>query len=87
MSKSAVITARVDPAVAALVDKVAAAHGRSRSWFAARAIARAAEQEAAFAALIQEAIDELDRGNGVPHDVAMADLDAMIEQHEARCHD
>lgn len=87
MSKSAVITARIDPAIAALVDKVAAAHGRSRSWFAAKAIARAAEQEATFAALVQEAIDELDRGEGVPHAVAMAELDAMIEQHEARCRD
>ena len=38
MSKSAVLTTRVDEETLALVDKVAQATGRSRAWIAAQAI-------------------------------------------------
>ena len=62
MSKSAVITARLDAETLALVDRIAQAQGRSRSWFAARAIRRAAEKEADFLAFVQEGIDAADRG-------------------------
>ena len=82
---NAVISARVDSETLALVDRVTKAQGRSRSWFAAQAIKRAAEEEAKLLAFIQEGIDDADRGDVIPHEEVMAELDAMIEKHRARC--
>jgi predicted transcriptional regulator len=87
MSKSAVITARVDEETLALVDKVAKASGRSRAWFAAQAIREMAEREAEYLAFVQEGIDAADRGDLIPHEVVMAELDRMIAGHKARCRD
>lgn len=83
--KTAVITARLDPDTLDLVDRLASAQGRSRADFAAEAIRRVAEREADFMALIQEGIDAADRGDLIPHETVMAELDAMIAKHEARC--
>ncbi len=85
MSKTAVITARLDQETMDLVDRVSKARGRSRAWFAAQAIAQAARQEADFLAFVQEGIDDVETGNVVEHDAVMAELDAMIAQHEVRC--
>lgn len=85
MSKTAVITARLDAETLALVDKVASAQGRSRSWFAAQAIRKVAESEAEFLAFVQEGIDAADRGQLVPHEAVMAEIDGMIAKHRARC--
>ena len=82
---NAVISARVDSETLALVDRVTKAQGRSRSWFAAQAIKRAAEEEAKLLAFIQEGIDDADRGDVIPHEEVMAELDAMIDKHRARC--
>jgi len=60
---TSVITTRVDSATLELVDRVAKANGRSRSWFAARAIRAAAEDEAAFLASLDEADSAIDRGD------------------------
>jgi predicted transcriptional regulator len=68
MSKTAVITARVDEETLALVDRVSKAHNRSRAWFVSRAITEAARKEAEFLAFVQEGIDAADRGELVPHD-------------------
>ncbi len=87
MSKSAVITARLDEATVDLIDRVAAAHGQSRSRFVSRVVAQAAQREAEFLAYVQQGIDELNRGEGIPHETVMAELDAMIARHEARCRD
>jgi len=78
-------TARVDEETLALVDRVSKAHNRSRAWFVARAIGEAARKEADFLAFVQEGIDAIERGDVVEHDVVMAELDAMIAKHEARC--
>ena len=85
MSKSAVITARVDEDTLRLVDRVAKAQGRTRAWFVANAVQRFAEAEAGYLAFVQEGIDALDRGDSVPHDEVMAELDGMIEDFQARC--
>jgi plasmid stabilization system protein ParE len=65
---TAVITARLDAETLALVDKVSKAQGRSRSWFAARAIKQAAEAEAELQAFIQVGIDSADRGELTPYE-------------------
>jgi len=85
MSKTAVITARLDVETLALVDKIAKGQGRSRSWFAAQAIQRVAESEADFLAFVQEGIDAAERGDVIPHEEVMAELETMIEQHRTRC--
>jgi len=81
---TSVITTRLDAETLALVDRVAKAQGRSRSWFAAQAIKRAAEAEAEYQAFVQEGIDSADRGELIPHEEVMAELDEMIARHRAR---
>lgn len=76
MSKTAVITARLDEETLALVDKVAKAKGRSRSWFAARAIRHVARGEADFLAFVQDGIDSADRGELIPHDEVFREIRA-----------
>ncbi len=76
MSKTSVITARLDQDTLDLVDKVAGAQGRTRSWFAAHAIREAAEREAEYLAFVQEGIDAADRGELTPHDEVFARLRA-----------
>jgi predicted transcriptional regulator len=84
MSKTAVITARVDEETLKLVDRVSKAHNRSRGWFAARAIAEAARKEADFLAFVQEGVDDIEAGRFVEHEVVVARLDEMIVRHKAR---
>lgn len=71
-NKSVVITARIDPETAALLDKVGAAQGRSRSWLVAQAVKKMAEEEAAYLAFIQEGLDDIAAGRTVPHEDVMA---------------
>jgi predicted transcriptional regulator len=71
-TKSVVITARIDPETAALLDKVGAAQGRSRSWLVAQAVKKMAEEEAAYLAFIQEGLDDIAAGRTVPHEEVMA---------------
>ena len=79
------VTTDVDPETLALVDRVARQRGMSSRDFMAQAIRRAAESDADFDAFIQAGIDSLDRGEGIPHEEVMAELDAMIAKHRARC--
>ena len=85
MADALPVTTDVDPETMALVDRVAMRRGISSRDFMAQAIRRAAESDADFDAFIQAGIDSLDRGEGVPHEQVMAELDAMIAKHEARC--
>ncbi|PVE59163.1 hypothetical protein DC429_01745 [Arthrobacter sp. TPD3018] len=79
------ISTEIDAETMALVDRVAQRRGITNGEFAAQAIRRAAESDADFDAFIQAGIDSLDRGEGIPHEQVMAELDAMIAQHRARC--
>jgi predicted transcriptional regulator len=85
MSKTSVITARLDTDTLALVDKVAKSQGRSRAWFVAKAVQRAAETEANFMAFVQVGLDDIEAGRTVPHEEVVAMLDGMIEKHRVRC--
>ena len=76
MSKTSVITTRIDAETLALVDRIADAYGRSRAWFAARAIQRAAEQEAELLEFLQKGIDAADRGDLVDHDAVFREVRA-----------
>ena len=79
------ITAQIDSETMAIVDSLAAAKGITGAQFAAEAIRRVAESEADYRAFLQVGIDAADRGDVVPHEDVMAELDCMIEQHRARC--
>lgn len=84
MSKTSVISARVDADTLDLVDRIAAAQGRSRSWFAAEAVRRMAEEEAAFLAFVQAGIDSADRGELIPQDEVFERLRARrMKRHAA----
>ena len=75
----------IDAETMAIVDRVAQRRGMSSQAFAAQAIRRAAESDDDFDAFIQAGVDSLDRGEGIAHDQVMAELDAMIAKHRARC--
>lgn len=62
MSKTAVITARVDEATLQSLDALAESRERTRAWLVAKAIKRYVEEETAFRAFIQEGEDAIDRG-------------------------
>lgn len=83
MSKTAVITARIDPETLALVDKVAKAQGRSRAWFAANAIRQVAEKEAEFLAFLQDGEDAIDRGDYLTQEQMEAWAASLGTRHAA----
>ena len=68
MEKSAVVSARLDSETLALVDRIANAQGRSRSWFAGQAIRKAVEIEAEFLNFIEQGTAAADRGELVSQD-------------------
>ena len=62
MSKTAVITARVDEATLHSLDALAESQERTRAWLVAKAIKRYVEEETTFRAFIKEGEDAIDRG-------------------------
>ncbi len=62
MSKTSVITARIDADLSDRLDALAARLDRSRAWIMAKAIERFVDEETAFHAFIQEGVDAADRG-------------------------
>jgi len=85
MTKLSVISARIDAETLELVDKIVAEQGRSRAWFVAQAVRHAAEQEARFAAFVQEGRDDISAERMVGHADVLKMMDEMIAGHEARC--
>ncbi|MGK6354385.1 CopG family ribbon-helix-helix protein [Sphingomonas sp. DT-207] len=62
MTKSVVITSRIDEALSENLDKLAVRMRRSRASVVQLAIERYVEEETAFWAFVQEGIDAADRG-------------------------
>ncbi|THD35910.1 MAG: hypothetical protein E7773_08140 [Sphingomonas sp.] len=79
------ITASIDAETLAIVEQLAQQRGITSAEFASEAVRRIAESEADFRAFIQVGIDAANRGDLIPHEEVMAELDAMIEKHRARC--
>ena len=63
MSKSAVVTARIDPNLSEKLDVLADKLERSRAWIVAKAIERYVAEESAFLDFLQAGIDAADRGD------------------------
>jgi len=85
MNKPAFITAPIDAETLALVEQLAEAQGRSVEDYVAEAVQRVAESEADFRAFVQVGIDAADRGELIPHEEVMAELEARMEKHRDRC--
>lgn len=71
MSKSAVITARLEESLAADLDRLAERIDRSRAWVIAAAVERYVREESEFLAFVQEGIDDLENGRWIAHDDLM----------------
>ena len=83
MSKSQLITARIDPEVMALVDRLALAQARSRSWLAARAIEKMARAETAFMDFVKKGEDDIERGDYLTQDEMEAWISERIRNRQA----
>jgi predicted transcriptional regulator len=83
MSKTAVVTARIDPETLAGLDKLADHQDRSRAWLVAKAVERYVREESEFFAFIQEGEDAIARGDCVTHEQLVAEIDAMLNDKQA----
>jgi len=83
MSKTSVITARVDAETLALIDKVAKAQGRSRAWFVSQAVQQKAERLTEEQAFIQVGIDAIERGEYLTHEEMLAWWEARKQRKAA----
>jgi predicted transcriptional regulator len=68
MSKTAVITARLDPETLAGLDEIAGRQDRSRAYLVAKAVREMVEEEAAMRAFVQKGIDSADRDDMISQD-------------------
>ncbi|HEV7289030.1 CopG family ribbon-helix-helix protein [Sphingomonas sp.] len=75
MSKTTVITARLEPELLAKLDALASEIDRSRAWVVAKAVQRYVEEELEYRAFIQAGIDSADRGELVSQE----DMEAWFE--------
>jgi predicted transcriptional regulator len=78
------ITIRIDDITAEQIDDLAGAMDRSRSWIASTALKRFLQDEKRFLQDFRASIDEIDRGEGIPHETVMADLRARITEPAPR---
>ena len=62
MSKTAVVTARLDATTFSDLNDMAERHERSRAWLVSKAVKDFVDEEKAFQAFLQEAEDQIDRG-------------------------
>jgi predicted transcriptional regulator len=75
MSKSAVITARLDHDSLAKLDQLSTMLDRSRAWIVAKAVQRYVDEELAFRAFVQQGVDAADRGELISQE----DMEAWFE--------
>ena len=74
MSKTTVITARIDPDTLASLDELAESQERTRAWVVAKAIKRYVKEETEFRAFIKEGEDAIERGEYLTHEEMIADI-------------
>lgn len=81
MSKTAVITARLDPETLAGLDEIAGRQDRSRAYLVAKAVRNLVDEERNYHAFIQAGIDAADRGELIPHEEVMRQFRARFVEH------
>lgn len=90
MSNSTTLTVRLKPEVKDQLAALSAQTNRTRSYLAAEAIADYVAREISLVEGVQRGLADIEAGRLVPHDQAMDELDAAIEEvarsrGEARC--
>lgn len=81
---STTMTVRLSPEVKEKLGRLAATTRRTKSFLAAEAIAAYVAREAQIVEGVQNGLDDMNAGRLVPHDDAMARLDATIARAELR---
>jgi predicted transcriptional regulator len=78
------VSLRVPADLIETLDKIAAALERSRSWVMLRALRHYIADEGQEVLDVQEGIAELDRGEGIPIEDVLAEMDEIIAKAEAK---
>jgi predicted transcriptional regulator len=65
MTKTAVVTTRLDEETLAGLDRLGEHYERSRAWLVAKAVERYVKEESEFFAFVQEGEDAIERGEFV----------------------
>ena len=78
------VSLRVPSDLIETLDKIAAALERPRSWVMLRALRQYIADEGQEVLDVQEGIAELDRGEGIPIEDVLAEMDEIIARAEAK---
>jgi predicted transcriptional regulator len=78
------VSLRVPADLIETLDKIAAVLERSRSWVMLRALRQYIADEGQEVLDVQEGIAELDRGEGIPIEDVLAEMDEIIARAEAK---
>ncbi|MER8864108.1 CopG family ribbon-helix-helix protein [Mesorhizobium sp. M0751] len=84
MTANATMTIRVSSETKLKLEQIAAVTRRSKSVLAAEAVSAYVDRELEIIEGIQRGIADAAAGRVVPHDEAMAEIDAIIEAAEAK---
>jgi len=76
------ITIRTDSDLAGKVAALASSMDRSRNWVIEEALRQYVETQAWQIEGIKAAIDSLDKDEGIPHEQAMAEMEALLSAHD-----
>ena len=75
---TATMTIRTDAKTLKKITALASSLDRSRNWVVADAIHRYLAEEEAEKTIVKEALASLDRGEGIPHDQVMDEMDIWL---------
>ena len=78
------VSIRMPADIVEKLDKVAAILERPRSWVILRAIRQYLADEGQEVLDVQEGIEELERGEGIPIEDVLAEMDEIIAKAEAK---
>jgi predicted transcriptional regulator len=80
MSKTVMLSARIDPNVAKKLEKLKAVTKRSKSYLVGEALAAYADDELAFLASLEKGRADLRAGRFKTHDEVMANMRRMLKK-------
>lgn len=80
MASSTTLTVRLKPEIKEQLARLSATTSRSRAFLAAEAIEAYVARESELIAGIQRGLTDVQAGRVMPHDEAMDELDAAIEE-------
>lgn len=77
------MTIRIAPEVKDKFRRIAEGTRRSKSFLAAEAVAAYVDRELEIIDGVRRGLEDVEAGRTVPHDAAMAEIDAVIEAAES----